>query len=936
MSASPTPTVETTAWPGSVCWPGRLGARPRGWTMPGRCWPVGLVLVKRPLLVALALAGAGMLWLGMSSSALALSLTVDTTSDNPALQACTAAAFDCSLRGAILRANAVAGPHTITLPAGEYDLTGVSPGGYNTDGAAAGNLVIAQNITINGVTPDLTTITYSNATALDHRDRIFHVLPAGNLTVSNLSVRGGGHGTASGSDRGGGVWAQGPLTMDRVSVRLNSQAFGGGVYVENTTDIHASTININSAVSGGGVFIGGFGVYTAKILNTTISSNTASNLGGGIEFDGLSPNIVATLNNETVAFNQAGNGGTGGGGLYIGTLGSLVMRNTLVAFNSGSNPSCAGTVSSQGHNLVDQSTAGPGTCGLVDGVNGDIISTADSRGLRLTGLQGNGGPTATHALGHASDALDKGDPAPPGSGGTACEATDQRGLPRTIDGDGDGISRCDIGAVEGGVWYAVDTTTDGNDPATLQVCDADLNNGNCSLRGAISRANAAETATPGTAAVITLPATGAGNPYLLAVPGTGEDQNATGDLDIRADITIVGGGANTTIVDGNQIDRLFDVKSSPANARLRLQDLTVQNGNGFVGGAIAADLPFFLLRVRMRGNTAQDGGGIWLGSTSGSITNSLIIANIATRPGGGGGGIDQFGNGTLTITNTTISGNQAQNGGNGGGIVQIQGTIHLANVTLAGNSAAEMGGLDLLGSVNVVNTLIAGNTVSSGGMHPNCGGSSIPASQGYNLVFGGDTCGSGETGAPGAKHESCCTSIAVPRPAADGGPYTLDKYQITAGRMRAVYHTNEVAPLAGVIRSMPLAGLLFTGYRDKLPNAKFVNWEDPVIKFDRATPVDGAAIAWGRYQQVFTYDSSKIQDPPKSFQALGEWIKKNPGRFTYAAPPDFTGTRSATIVIDPAIGVMCSPHRNRLGSSLGVPTPHRDARRIGGCRRFAR
>lgn len=34
---------------------------------------------------------------------------------------------------------------------------------------------------------------------------------------------------------------------------------------------------------------------------------------------------------------------------------------------------------------------------------------------------------------------------------------------------------------------------------------------------------------------------------------------------------------------------------------------------------------------------------------------------------------------------------------------------------------------------------------------------------------------------------------------------------LTAGRMRAVYHTNEVAPLAGVIRSMPLAGLLFTG-----------------------------------------------------------------------------------------------------------------------------
>jgi len=34
---------------------------------------------------------------------------------------------------------------------------------------------------------------------------------------------------------------------------------------------------------------------------------------------------------------------------------------------------------------------------------------------------------------------------------------------------------------------------------------------------------------------------------------------------------------------------------------------------------------------------------------------------------------------------------------------------------------------------------------------------------------------------------------------------------LTAGRMRAVYGTNEVEPLSGVIRTLPLAGLLFTG-----------------------------------------------------------------------------------------------------------------------------
>jgi hypothetical protein len=334
----------------------------------------------RPIrLLVLALVGAAVVWLSAASSAHALSLTVDRQDDNPAAQACTAAANDCSLRGAILRANAVAGPHTITLPLitspiTEFDLTPVLPGGYNTDGTTAGNLVIAQNITINGVSPDNTRITYADSTALDHRDRIFHVLPAGNLTIRDLSVRGGGHGTTSGLDKGGGVWAQGPLTVERVSVRLNSQVQGGGVYIENTSDIHASTINLNSAVNGAGIFIGGDAAYTATIVNTTIDSNTASSLGGGIDFDGVTPNLVATLNNVTVTGNQAGSGGTGGGGLYIGTLGSLVLSNTIVGVNTGSNPTCAGTVSSHGHNLVFGNT---GTCGLSDGVNGDIVELVD-------------------------------------------------------------------------------------------------------------------------------------------------------------------------------------------------------------------------------------------------------------------------------------------------------------------------------------------------------------------------------------------------------------------------------------------------------------------------------------------------------------------------------------------------------------------------------
>ncbi len=52
-------------------------------------------------------------------------------------------------------------------------------------------------------------------------------------------------------------------------------------------------------------------------------------------------------------------------------------------------------------------------------------------------------------------------------------------------------------------------------------------------------------------------------------------------------------------------------------------------------------------------------------------------------------------------------------------------------------------------------------------------------------IAGGATCGPGEVGAADAQHEDCCTAAEVQRPAAAGGPFLMDKYLITAGRMRA-------------------------------------------------------------------------------------------------------------------------------------------------------
>lgn len=80
------------------------------------------------------------------------------------------------------------------------------------------------------------------------------------------------------------------------------------------------------------------------------------------------------------------------------------------------------------------------------------------------------------------------------------------------------------------------------------------------------------------------------------------------------------------------------------------------------------------------------------------------------------------------------------------------------------------------------------------------------------------------------------------------------------------------------------------GWSDDLPNMQYVADDDPLVTEDFGTAVDGCEAPWHKAQFTFVYDSARVPDPPTSFPELLAWVGANPGRFTYPAPPDFTGS----------------------------------------------
>src|SRR5437763_2236381 len=205
--------------------------------------------------------------------------------------------------------------------------------------------------------------------------------------------------------------------------------------------------------------------------------------------------------------------------------------------------------------------------------------------------------------------------------------------------------------------------------------------GTCSLREAVTVANAHPAGTPGCTR------TGGGDPdtillsatathYALTIPPAGPDDNATGDLNVTSYVIVKGNSPTTAVVDGTQKDRVIHLTDGNI---LELQDLTVTGGltgSGAAGADATAAGPGGASEGGSGGN-GTDGGGILSQGTL-ILTNVLVTGNATGRGGEGGAG-NHGGNGGAGSPGGGSSGGNGGAGGNGGGIAQTAGQLSLTD-----------------------------------------------------------------------------------------------------------------------------------------------------------------------------------------------------------------------------------------------------------------
>lgn len=342
-----------------------------------------------------------------SSAAYGDTFFVDSSADSvdavPGDGVCATGGGVCTLRAAIMEANALAGDDRIDVPAGVFML---SLAGDGEDAAATGDLDITDDLRIVGAGRDDTVINGIGA------DRVFHIFGA-SVDLFDLTLRGG----VRPGDDGGGVRDNGPgsLTLTRVRLTDNSAKHGGGlnkmaghliledclldenaashngggVYLVGAGDLEATrtTFDHNTCVDdGAGLLYGGTGDATLGGCSF-VSNDSADNVGGaGLSMAGGTAKVVDCSFESNTAVNSVG-------GLYVAGANVFVLRQSRFASNlaatggvGGVGASSIATVDVDDVEVADNSGDEKGAGAFFDGCSNGSLTRCTVSGNHLAGL----------------------------------------------------------------------------------------------------------------------------------------------------------------------------------------------------------------------------------------------------------------------------------------------------------------------------------------------------------------------------------------------------------------------------------------------------------------------------------------------------------------------------------------------------------------------
>ncbi len=207
---------------------------------------------------------------------------------------------------------------------------------------------------------------------------------------------------------------------------------------------------------------------------------------------------------------------------------------------------------------------------------------------------------------------------------------------------------------------------------------------------------------------------------LFAPAVTGTITLTSGSLGVDHGVDVIGPGAGSLTVSGNDASRIFALSPDPGE-HISISGLRLADGNDSGGGAVAfsagpSRLVLSQVEITSSDATGSIGGGVAAQNGVLRIEESTISGNTADT----GGGVAMLG-GLLVIDDSTISGNTAAEAG--GGVVASIGVARIENSTISGNSTLPLavpgvgGGIITSGesAVTIESSTISGNSAGPGG-----------------------------------------------------------------------------------------------------------------------------------------------------------------------------------------------------------------------------